>query len=296
MQYNQEYPLVSKYFGKPVSIGFAVTEETKQTDILSIHIVLASLGVGLLFFSLMSLGYARSSEQDAAVLDQAVSGLARSLQPNSRFGDRIWKALSVPINSVVAATSYFVSTVLLPFQFVQNTIARIENIGRAAGRALEGIFSWTSYNTAAVLSYFGRNGKAVENALRAAALWVSRNVEAIVSFIAHYGGATINAVGRSVSFLIKAPETCSTWLSKAIAIISLFAARFGSTAETIIQSMSWSIAGVTDAASRQACSLRASPEVSGVIEHASAILLFCQQSLASFAILATGNKKTKRND
>ena len=110
--------------------------------------VLAITGVGLLFFSIMSLGYARSSEQEAKVLDEAVSGLARSLQPNHRIG----KLIRIPFQAIGAAASAIFSTVLLPFQFVQHAIARFQYTYDAANKGIQVGITWIANTGTSIVS------------------------------------------------------------------------------------------------------------------------------------------------
>jgi hypothetical protein len=68
------------------SVGHAVKPATT--------VVLSSLGVGLLLFSVLAVGYSRSSEQEAALFESA----ARSLQSNAAYG--IMRIVTWPLRQV----------------------------------------------------------------------------------------------------------------------------------------------------------------------------------------------------
>jgi hypothetical protein len=68
------------------SVGHAVKPATT--------VVLSSLGVGLLLFSVLAVGYSRSSEQEAALFESA----ARSLQSNAAYG--IMRIVTGPLRQV----------------------------------------------------------------------------------------------------------------------------------------------------------------------------------------------------
>jgi hypothetical protein len=144
--------------------------------------VLAATGVGLLFFSVMSLGYARSSEQDAKVLDQAVSGLARSLQPSPRLADRLWIVVSLPFRVVSTAAGAVFTTVLLPFQIVQVAVARIEYTGRAVSKAALVATTWMVGNCRHTMS------------------WVNDGAAAISSSVTHYWARIVGIVLAPLSW------------------------------------------------------------------------------------------------
>lgn len=133
----------------------------------SISIVLAATGVGLLIFSVISLGYARSSEQEAKVLDAAISGLARSLQPSRlRFLEpsRLGNLIRRPFQVVGAAVSAIFTAVLLPFQFVQRTVARIEYTYGAATKGIHVGVTWLSNRAGTISSMASSYGKAISGA------------------------------------------------------------------------------------------------------------------------------------
>ena len=247
-----------------------------------------------MFFSVMSLGYARSSDQDAAVLDQAVSGLARSLQPNSRVVDRLWKMLSAPANAVLAITSYVISTVLFPFRQTSSAVGRALDAARMAIlESYRASISWIACNADAIATYFGRNGKAVESSLRAAASWISRNLEAIVSFFAHYGGAVSNAVRGVAAFLFNAPGAGKAWVSRVVETIASFFEMFGDTFDGFLQGILAWLARFEDTMSRRGCSLMANPGVSSAVENISLLFRSCQQVITSFAVWFTAANLNK---
>jgi hypothetical protein len=68
------------------SVGHAVKPATT--------VVLSSMGVGLLIFSVLAVGYSRSSEQEAALFESA----ARSLQSNAAYG--IMRIVTWPLRQV----------------------------------------------------------------------------------------------------------------------------------------------------------------------------------------------------
>jgi hypothetical protein len=130
----------------------------------------------------MSLGYARSSEQDAKVLDQAVSGLARSLQPSPRLADRLWIVVMLPFRVVSTAVGAVFTTVLLPLQIVQVAVARIEYTGRAVSKAALVATTWLVGNYRHVMS------------------WVNRGATAISSSVAHCWARVVGIVLAPLSW------------------------------------------------------------------------------------------------
>jgi hypothetical protein len=130
----------------------------------------------------MSLGYARSSEQDAKVLDQAVSGLARSLQPSPRLADRLWIVVSLPFRVVSTAAGAVFTTVLLPFQIVQVAVARIEYTGRAVSKAASVATTWLVGSCRHTMS------------------WVNDGATSILSSVTHYWASIVGIVLAPLSW------------------------------------------------------------------------------------------------
>lgn len=253
----------------------------------------------------MSLGYAGASEQDAAVLDQAVSGLARSLQPNSKITDRIWTALSPSLDSLLSAMKVIGTMVMWPFHFISHTIVRVGYTSHATGRAIQLAIAWmldtfqTTFssvvgNAGEFMSMLSRNGKAVENAFRGAASWISRNVEAVWSLFSRYGGAAWSAIGTVVSFLSNAPGTCSTWIRSVLESLASYLGRLDSTIEWTFRSVTGWVSNLTTARNWQGSPFyqRSFVAVAGAVEVATTILLACQHHMASFALWVTGNHRS----
>ena len=196
---------------------------TKPTFLLP---VLAATGVGLLFFSVMSLGYARSSEKDAKVLDQAVSGLARSLQPSHRLLDRVWTALTIPFRAVGSAASALFTTFLLPFHFVQYTVARIDYTRNAANKAMEIATTWTLEQSSMLISRSSGWVAAIRSALGSTSnvlgnvLWGTMDAlaTALGRVASCFGGvknSTQHSVQSTNSWLARLSRTATTraWVS-----------------------------------------------------------------------------------
>ncbi|CAB9500404.1 expressed unknown protein [Seminavis robusta] len=146
-------------------------------------ILFAAAGVGLLFFSVMSLGYARSSEQDAKVLDQAVSGLARSLQPSPRLTDRLWNVITLPFRAISTAVEAVFTTVLLPFHLVQRTVAQMKYTSQAASKAATTTTAWLVGN------------------IQSTYAWVTTGATALSTSVNHYGNVIINFILAPISWL-----------------------------------------------------------------------------------------------
>lgn len=77
-----------------------------QTPI--IIVILTSIGVTLLFFSIISIGYSRSSDTDAILIKHVV----KSLQTNTTFG--IHRIMTWPIRTVSSISFYIYSNVIDP--------------------------------------------------------------------------------------------------------------------------------------------------------------------------------------
>ena len=134
-----------------------------------------------MFFSVMSLGYARSSEQEAKVLDDAVSGIARKLQPNDRFWDRLGKLVWMPFHAVGAAASAVFTTMLLPFQFVQHTLTRIQYTYDAAQKGIQVGVTWVSTTATTIASSVSSGGESVRGAWWGSITFVTTNARRIAS-------------------------------------------------------------------------------------------------------------------
>ena len=190
--------------------------------ILSSGAVLAITGVGLLFFSFMSLGYAtRSSEKEAAVFYDAVSDIV----------DKVWDTVGWPFQAVASAANAFFRTVLLPYHFVQRVVARIEYTGSAAGRALQVATDWTI------------------GAVGASSDWIIGTYSAISSSIAMHGNAVggvvfgsvswlSNQPSRAVSSLGRAGKSLTAWTSSAWAAVTSFFGGVGSSVGVTFQNLS----------------------------------------------------------
>lgn len=159
-----------------------------------VKLVLASVGVGLLIFSIFSLGYARSSDQDAAVLDQAMTKLARSLEPSPRFFDRLSSVCTVPLQFLQRGTHVIISTVLFPFRVLHRILARIGYTGSAFGKATDSTISWVSETASAcafwiinsmqtIAVFIGHKRDVVASAVRGPMVWIAAAVGACASFV-----------------------------------------------------------------------------------------------------------------
>lgn len=133
-----------------------------------------------MFFSIVSLGYAtRSSEKEAAVFYDAVSGIV----------EKLWGAVGLPFQVAGAAVSAFFKTVLLPYHFVQRIVARIEYTGSAVNRALHIVLNWTAGTTSSISSSASQYGNAVVN-------FLSRSVSSVKTA----GNRTVGTWSAVVSF------------------------------------------------------------------------------------------------
>jgi len=196
----------------------------------SITILLAMTGVGLLFFSVLSLGYAtRPSEKEAAVFYDAVSGVVEPLS----------NAICMPVRIMGSAVKTFFNTVLLPFHFMQRIIAQIEYTSSAANRAVQTAAGWAagtfyafcdrilSANNALSTS-IAMHGSEIERAVSGTVSCVSKKSIGVVSLIAVAGkglkGWTITAWAALSSFFSSANRSAgllfqewSVWMADASA-------------------------------------------------------------------------------
>lgn len=218
--------------------------------------LLAATGVGLMFFSIMSLGYARSSEQDAKVLDEAVSGLARSLQPNPRLADRVWNVIVLPFRAVATASSAVFTTVLLPFKVVQLAVARFEYTRSAFIKALQVARTWFVEKTNVNFA------------------WVTNGADALKSGVLAFGNSVGNVFFGSFS-----------WVAATFGSVTSFPEGLKGSTSGVVGSLSLCLASVSRTAHSTAwVSL-------GV---ATQFLVGCQDSLTSFALLVTGEERKSR--
>lgn len=162
--------------------------------------MLALSGVGLLFFSVVSLGYAtRSSEKEAAVFYDAVSGILQKL----------WGTVGLPFQVVGTALSAFFNTVLLPYHFVQRIVARVEYTGSAVNRALHIALNWSA-----------------------------GTIGSIMSSLSQYGSTIGNFVFGSVSSVKMAGTNVTTWTVGAWTAVVSFFSGMGSSVRVRLQSFS----------------------------------------------------------
>jgi hypothetical protein len=139
--------------------------------------------MGLLFFSVMSLGYARSSEQDAKVLDQAVVGLARSLQPSYQFWDRLGNLVRLPFQAVRTVASTIFSTLLLPFHFVQHTLARIEYTYEATNKGVLAGVAWISNTMGLIAAAVSARGKSISGAFGGSMHFIASRINGVTAVL-----------------------------------------------------------------------------------------------------------------
>lgn len=197
----------------------------------SVTILLATTGVGLLFFSIVALGYAtRSSEREAAVFYDAMLGL----------GSRVWGTVGLPIQALASAVGAFFRTVLLPYHFVQRIVARVEYTGSAVSRALQVATDWA-------------NGTA-----RASSDWIAGAYNGVSSYGDTVGGVFYGSMSwistqstRMVSCLMRASTGLAAWTFSAWTTLTSFFGGAGSSVEVTMQSLSSWFASASDRVHRQ---------------------------------------------
>ena len=170
----------------------------------SLGAVLALSGVGLLFFSVVSLGYAtRSSEKEAAVFYDAVSDML----------ERLWGTVGLPFQVAGTALTAFFNTVLLPYHFVQRIVARIEYTGSAVNKALYIALNWTAERISSAVSVMSRYGSIVGNFIFGSVssvktagtnvtTWTVGTWRALVSFFAGMGSSVGVKMERLSSWFV----------------------------------------------------------------------------------------------
>lgn len=110
-------------------------------------IFLTATGVGLIIFGLVSIGYARSSEQEAVLFETAV----RSLQANAVYG--VTRLMTWPYRQLQQFYPIVLSVVLYPFHLLQHLVKtsldavarKVETILAIPGYVLASLWYWIRF-------------------------------------------------------------------------------------------------------------------------------------------------------
>lgn len=141
-------------------------------------------------FSVMSFGYARSSDKEAQVFGEAISGLARSLRLDRLLFDKLWNVLLAPFQAAGTAARAMFTTVLLPIHFVQQLIARIEYSMSAADKAVHATSSWSMGKFTVVSATICSLGNAIGNSFVKPLVFATSALQGLVSIAREFKSLT----------------------------------------------------------------------------------------------------------
>jgi len=214
----------------------------------------------------MSLGYARSSAHDAKVLDEAVSGLARSLQPSPRIMDRVWNLLALQVRGAANAVNAFFTTVLLPFHSVQYAVARIEYTSSAARKAAQATVGWIAGHSRASLKSIVGTCAAVSSSFSRSFSWLQTTRIQVLSLLSN---------------------TCTilaSWATCTFEFVASVVGVAGVSSRSFVENTNARSTEILISVSRQLY-----PRVGVAVESLLKLLTSFTNAIASFALVVTGN-------
>ena len=122
-------------------------------------LVLSILGIGLVWFAISAFGKSRASEQEAAMVDKALSSMARSIQSSTREGVTAVASLPGRLLSMLAYVITF------PFRLVERGFSGLgrtgESILSAVSNGLQFVVALPGILLRATMSQFERLGRSV---------------------------------------------------------------------------------------------------------------------------------------
>jgi hypothetical protein len=200
----------------------------------SLAAFLSMIGVGLLLFGLSALANSRATDQEAVIVEKALSTVARNIQTSTLEG--LSALMAIPGKLLTASLSFLSKIANFPVQMMQQGLLGLGQAGEqvlsAVARLLGYLASLPSTLLNATLLSFGRAGDSVSKQIGNALgnLWVILSV----SFV----GATFRSIG---SFAVTSKAAVSSgFVALSVSMLS-FVSHFSSAFTTFSAVVDFSI-------------------------------------------------------
>lgn len=255
------------------------------SHLICLLLVLSILGIGLVWFAISAFGKSRASEQEAALVDKAVSSMARTIQSGAREGVTAIASPPARFFSMLAAIITF------PFRLAERGISGLgrtgENIISALSSAVHAVISLPGVVARAVMTQLERLGRSISERTSDT---ISR-IGAVIS--ASFVGPIFRSIGKAsrsvLSELSRVAEPVRYGISACVKAVSVPLSKLSDVAASVISSTGTCVNAAVAVSSRIAgnaairlsgmCSQYGALVKSGVIllaaksEHAKAVTL-----------------------